>query len=63
MSTITEEFAWECFAGAHSHAAAELDWPRFVAWLRAKAGYEVPEEQIRQALVETPDPDAEEDAT
>lgn len=45
--------------GAHPHALAEYDWPRFVAMVRAKAGYEVPEETIRQALAETPNEDKE----
>ena len=59
--TPASAFVWECLAGAHSHAAAELNWPRFVAWVRGKAGWEVPEEQIRQALAETLDPDKDEE--
>jgi len=48
-----EGFAWECFGGAHPHEAAEMDWPRFVALVREKVGWEMPEATIRENLAET----------
>ena len=48
-----EAFAWACFAGAYPHEAAEMDWPRLVALVRERAGWEMPEATIRENLAET----------
>ena len=58
--TPAGNFAWECLAGAHPNAAAELDWSRFVAWVRSHATNKdelamATEERIREALVANPD--------
>ena len=56
-----EAFAWECFAGAHPHEAAEMDWPRFVAYARYRVGWEIPEVALRELLAAVPNEDAGEE--
>lgn len=47
-----EKWAFETFARIYPHEAAELDWPRFVAFTQDKAPG-ITEEQIRICLAET----------
>lgn len=62
-NTPATNFAWECMAGAHPHEAAELNWPRFVAWVQQVAGHDVPEGTIRAALAAEPNPDLQVEVT
>ena len=49
-----KSIAFSALAQLHPHAAAEADWPAFVAFFRQKADTpEAPEEYIRQLLAET----------
>ena len=48
------QMAFEAAATMHPHAAAEQDWPRYVALVRRNTGdAEYPEETIRAMLKET----------
>ena len=47
-----EIWAWETFASAYPHEAAELDWPRFVAFTQSK-NPAISEEEIRKLLEKT----------
>ena len=48
-----DETAWRWFAEAHPHEAAELDWPRFVAYFRRRTGREATEQEIQDLLKAT----------
>ena len=48
-----EELFFRMMAEAYPHEMAEVDWPDFVAMVRDKCGWEMPEETIREVLAAT----------
>jgi predicted TIM-barrel fold metal-dependent hydrolase len=47
-----DQWAFETFASAYPHEAAELDWARFVAFTQSK-NPQIPEHEIKRLLAET----------
>jgi hypothetical protein len=49
-----EQMAFEMFAEAYPHEAAEADWAAFVAYTRSRCNNpEFPEQEIRRILAQT----------
>jgi hypothetical protein len=44
-----DQMAFEMFADAYPHEAAEADWPRFVAYVQ-KVNPAIPESEVRRLL-------------
>ena len=47
-----ERWAWLCLAGAHPHEAAEMDWRRFLRFVRRTFG-PISVRDVREVLAET----------
>jgi hypothetical protein len=52
LAAAPEQIAFEMFAEVYPHEAAEMDWPRFVAYTQSKNPL-IPESEIRRLLKET----------